>query len=59
MFGSRFLDNGSTDFEKVYSFESDSFLPLDEAVFVIVSGSDGRADGRTDGWTDTLLEPAE
>ena len=37
-----------------------SFLPLDEAmasraVFVIVSGSDGRAHGRTE----TLLEPAK
>ena len=36
------------------------FLPLDEAlasraVFVILSGSDGRADGRTE----TLLEPAK
>ena len=48
---------------EVVPIELDStlqFLPLDEAiasraVFVIVSGSDGRADGRTE----TLLEPAK
>ena len=47
------------DFASVF-FHCFKFLPLDEAIasraiFVIVSGSDGRADGEAE----TLLEPAK
>ena len=53
------LNSNATDTMK-WPYFPKPFLPLDEAiasraVFVIVSGSDGRADGRAE----TLLEPAK